>query len=358
LADPAVIVRPEALHAFMLALFSKQGLPAEDARTVADVLLAADLRGVDSHGVSRIFYYVMKLQAGTINKTPELRVLSDAPACALLDGDNGMGPVVGKRAMALAIEKAKTQGIGFVAVRRSNHYGIAGYYAMMALEQDMIGVTGTNSVCMVAPTFGTEQMYGTNPLSVACPTAEEEPWVLDMATSSAPFGKLELAMRTGSKVPSGWVQDKDGRPSDDPAAPMGDGALTPLGATPEMSSHKGYGLAVLIDILSGVLSGALWGPQQEGLTRMRMEPSDVGHFFAALRIDPFRPVAEFKSTLDDMLRGLRASRKAEGHERIYVHGEKEREEEARRRAHGIPLHAFVKGVIESQAATHSVALPW
>src|SRR5262245_57329549 len=214
----------------MLSLFGKQGLLPDDARTVADVLLAADLRGVDSHGVSRIFYYVMKLQAGSINKTPDVRVVSDAPACALIDGDNGMGPVVGKRAMKLAIEKAATQGIGFVAVRRSNHYGIAGYYAMMALERDMIGISGTNSVCMVAPTYGAEQMYGTNPLGVACPAAREEPWVLDMATSSAPFGKLELAMRSGSKVPTGWVQDGEGHPSDDPSMPMGAGALTPLGA--------------------------------------------------------------------------------------------------------------------------------
>jgi len=342
----------------MSSLFVKQGLPADDARTVSDVLLAADLRGIDSHGVSRIFYYVMKLQAGTINKTPNVRVVSDTPACALIDGDNGMGPVVGKRAMSLAIEKAETQGIGFVAVRRSNHYGIAGYYAMMALERDMIGLSGTNAVCMVAPTYGAEQMYGTNPLAVACPTDREEPWVLDMATSSAPFGKLELAMRSGNKVPTGWVQDADGRSSDDPSKPMGDGALTPLGATPEMSSHKGYGLAVLIDILSGVLSGALWGPKQEGLTRMRMEPSDVGHFFAAIRIDPFRPIGEFKSNLDEMLVGLRASKKAAGQERIYVHGEKELEEEARRKENGIPLHAFVKGIIESQASAHDLALPW
>lgn len=358
MSEPAAIVKPEALHQFMLQLFTKQGLPAEDARTVADVLLAADLRGVDSHGVSRIFYYMMKLQAGSINMTPDVRVVNETPACALIDGDNGMGPVVGKRAMQLAIEKAQSQGIGFVAVRRSNHYGIAGYYAMMALEHDMIGVTGTNSICMVAPTYGAEQMYGTNPLGVACPAGNEQPWVLDMATSSAPFGKLELAMRSGNKVPSGWVQDAEGRPSDDPSMPMGSGALTPLGATPEMSSHKGYGLAVLVDILSGVLSGALWGPRQEGLTRMRMEPSDVGHFFAALRIDTFRPIAEFKSNLDEMVAGLRGSRKAADQERIYVHGEKEHEEEERRKLNGIPLHPFVKGVIESQASTHDVPLPW
>ena len=358
MTEPAVIVKPEALHQFMVSLFTKEGLPPADARTVSDVLLAADLRGIDSHGVSRIFYYVMKLQSGTINKTPDVRVVSETPACALIDGDNGMGPVVGKRAMALAIDKAATQGIGFVAVRRSNHYGIAGYYAMLALERDMIGVTGTNAVCVVAPTYGAEQMYGTNPLSVACPAARQEPWVLDMSTSSAPFGKLELAMRSGNKVPTGWVQDKEGRPSDDPAMPMSDGAMTPLGATPEMSSHKGYGLAVLVDILSGVLTGALWGPKQEGLTRMRMEPSDVGHFFAAIRIDPFRPVADFKSNLDEMLEGLRASKKATGQERIYVHGEKEHEERERRKVNGIPLHPFVKGIIESQASSHDLPLPW
>lgn len=358
MSEPAVVVRPEALHRFVRSVFTKLGLAEDDARTVADVLVAADLRGIDSHGVSRIFYYVMKLQAGTINKTPNVRIVHETPACALVDGDNGMGPVVGKRAMSIAIDKAKRAGIGFVGVRRSNHYGIAGYYAMMALEHDMIGLSGTNAVCMVAPTYSAEAMLGTNPIAAACPANEERPWVLDMSTSSAPFGKLELAMRSGARVPTGWVQDGSGTPSDDPTAPMQDGALTPLGATPEMSSHKGYGLAVLIDVLSGVLNGALYGPRQEGLTRMRAEPSDVGHFFVALRIDPFRPAAEFKDTVDEMVRGLKASKKADGQSRIWVHGEKEFEEEARRREHGIPLHAFVKGVIESQASSNGVPLPW
>ena len=358
MSEETIVVRPDQLHEFMLRVFTKQGLPEPDARTVADVLLAADVRGIDSHGVSRIFYYVMKLQAGTITKTPDVKVVNETAGTALIDGDNGMGPVIGKRAMALAIDKAEQCGIGFVGVRRSNHYGIAAYYTMMAVERGMLGMSGTNSICMVAPTYGAEQMFGTNPISLACPSAAGRPWVLDMSTSSAPFGKLELAMRSGTKVPSGWVQDGTGVPSDDPSVPMSGGALTPLGATPEMSSHKGYGLAVMVDVLSGVLNGALWGPRQEGLTRLRMEPSDVGHFFLALRVDGFRPLAEFGQAMDSMVEGLRGSKKAANSERIFTHGEKEFEEEIRRREQGIPLHPFVKGVIESQAQSNDVPLPW
>jgi len=351
-------VKPEQLFDVICRILQKEGFPEEDAKTVAEVLLAADIRGIDSHGVSRMGYYLVKLQGKTINTKPKISIVNENGACALVDGDDGMGPVVGKFSMKLAIEKAKKHGAGFVAVRRSNHYGIAGYYSMMALEHDMIGISTTNAVCMVAPTFGAESMLGTNPISVAFPCGEEKPWVLDMATSTAPFGKLELAIRNQTGIPLGWVQDSEGRPWDDPQAPSKGGALTPLGATPEMASHKGYGLAALVDVLSGILSGALYGPKQEGLVKPRSEPSNVGHFFGAIRLDGFRPPGEFKKTMDEMIRGLRGSKKAAGCDRIYTHGEKEFDQEEERMKHGIPLHPLIKGAIEFQARSRDVPIPW
>ncbi len=353
-----LIVMPDALYELVHQIFLKEGLPEEDAKTVTEVLLTADIRGIDSHGVARIGYYVMKLQNGTINKHPNITIVNENETCALVDGDDGMGPVVGKRSMEIAIEKAEKYGSGFVSVRKSNHYGIAGYYTMMALEHDMIGISTTNAVCMVAPTFSSEQMLGTNPISVSFPCAEEKPWILDMATSTAPFGKLEIAMKNNSNVTLGWVQDSEGRPWDDPQAPIKGGALTPLGATYEMSGHKGYGLATLVDILSAVLSGALYGPNQEGLTRLSSDPSNVGHFFGAIRLDGFRPVDEFKATMDDMVRGLRGAKKSAGQDRIYTHGEIEFEHEEKRRKEGITLHPLVRLALEHQANTHDIPLPW
>jgi len=358
MTEESFVVMPDVLYDLVHQIFLKEKLPEEDAKTVADVLLSADIRGIDSHGVARIGYYVMKLQNGTINKNPDIKVANENETCALLDGDDGMGPVVGKRAMTIAIEKAGKYGSGFVSVKRSNHYGIAGYYSMMALERDMIGISTCNAVCMVAPTYSTEQMLGTNPISVAFPCGEQKPWVLDMATSTAPFGKLEIAMKNQTNVPVGWVQDPEGRPWDNPQAPSIEGALTPLGATPEMSSHKGYGLAALADILSAVLSGAIYGPHQEGLTRMSADPSNVGHFFGAIRLDGFRPVDEFKTTMDEMTLGFRNAKKAAGCDRIYTHGEKEFEHEEKRRKEGIPLHSIVKWVLEHQANEHGIPIPW
>jgi len=351
-------VRPEDLHHVVREVFIKEGLPEEDAATVADALLAADIRGIESHGVARIGWYVLKLQRGMTNPRPSISVVNENDTCALVDADDAMGPVAGTYAMNLAIEKAKKHGAGFVAVRKSNHFGIAGYYAMMALEHDMLGLATTNAVCMVAPTFGVEHMLGTNPIAAAFPCKREKPWVLDMATSTAPFGKLENARRNRTRVPKGWVIDGEGNPWDDPDAPMKGGALTPLGGSYEMGGHKGYGLAVLADILSAVLSGAMYGPYQEGLTRISDQPADTGHFFGAIRLDGFRPVDEFKSTMDEMIQGLRNSKKAAGCDRIYYHGEIEHECEENYRKEGIPLHPIIKFTIESQAESHGIPLPW
>ncbi len=332
-------VKADALRDFCKRVFERLGVPAKDARVAADVLVSADLRGMDSHGVARLRRYVNGLRRGVMKPRPEVKVVRETSVTALLDGDAGLGQVVGVRGMKLAIEKALQRGIGLVAVRNSNHYGIAGYYAMMALEYDLIGISMTNAAPLVVPTFGREAMLGTNPISVAVPTGSERPFVLDMATSVVPRGKLEVYARQGREMPLGWAVDEEGLPTTDPRRVLDNvawrhgGGLLPLGgAGEELGGHKGYGLSLLVDILCGVLSGAAYGP----LTYTGPTPN-LGHLFGALRVDLFRPLEGFKADMDDLIRRLSASAKAEGQDRIYIHGEKEFEEAERRQREGIPL---------------------
>lgn len=334
-------VKVEKLFELMKRLFLANGLPEQDAHTAADALISADIRGIDSHGASRMPYYISKLKNGTVNPKPNIRILNELPATALLDGDNGLGPVVAKKAMEIAIEKAKNVGAGLVSVRRSNHFGIAAYYSMMALKEGMIGLAMTNAVSLVVPTFGAKAMLGTNPLSLAVPAGKLRPFVLDMATSAVPLGKIELAIKNNQKIPPGWLYDNTGEFTDDPTMILKGGALAPLGGTRELGGHKGYGLAMMVDILSAILSDANYGAKQEGLMSMRKEPSNVGHFFMAIRVDGFRPLEEFGRTMDDALTALKESPKAKGQERIYIHGEPEFEYEDERRKLGIPLHPQV-----------------
>jgi len=324
-------------------------VPAEDAFITADVLVLADLRGVDSHGVARLRRYVDGLRNGVMMARPNICVIHETPATALIDGGAGLGQPVSVRAMRMAIDKASQVGAGFVAVRNSNHYGIAGYYAMMALARDMIGISMTNADVLVVPTFGRDAMLGTNPISVAAPAGQERPFVLDMATSAVPRGKLEVYDRLGKPIPLGWATDETGQPTTDAHRVLENfrsragGGLLPLGgAGEEYGGHKGYGLALLVDVLSGVLPGAgyantIYPKTPEG----KPLPANVGHFFGAIRVDAFRPLDEFKATMDDIIRRLKNSAKAEGHNRIYIHGEKEFEMEDDRRANGIPLHPKV-----------------
>jgi len=334
-------VKVEKLFELMKRLFLANGLPEQDAHTAADALVSADIRGIDSHGASRMPYYISKLKNGTVNPKPNIRILNELPATALLDGDDGLGPVVAKKAMEIAIEKAKNVGAGLVSVRRSNHFGIAAYYSMMALKEGMIGLAMTNAVSLVVPTFGAKAMLGTNPLSLAVPAGKLRPFVLDMATSAVPLGKIELAIKNNQKIPAGWLYDNTGEFTDDPTMILKGGALAPLGGTRELGGHKGYGLAMMVDILSAILSDANYGAKQEGLMSMRKEPSNVGHFFMAVRVDGFRPLEEFGRTMDDALTALKESPKAKGQERIYIHGEPEFEYEDERRKLGIPLHPQV-----------------
>ena len=340
------VVWAEPLTRFCQQVFEKMGVPAKDAHTTSEVLVLADLRGVESHGVARLRRYYSGLKTGVMVPRPEVKPIHETPLSALIDGGGALGQVAGKKGMDLAIEKALKSGFGFVAVKNSNHYGIAGYYSLMALKHDLIGISLTNSDAYVVPTFGRTVMLGTNPISVAVPALKEKPYVLDMSTAVATLGKLEVYARMGKKIPHGWAVDETGRSCDDPVRVLNNikgkigGGLLPLGGLgEEFGGHKGYGLDLLVDIFSGVLSGSantnlLYPKTPEG----KPLPSLVGHFFGAMRVDFFRPAEAFKKDMDDMIRRLRNSPKADGCDRIYIHGEKEFELEEKHRKEGIPLY--------------------
>lgn len=322
--------------------FEQLGVPEEDAAIAAEVLVAADLRGVDTHGVIRFnpgAWYVKWLREGSMAARPRVKVLSENGSTALVDGDRGMGMVIGHRAMKMAIQKAQESGIGMVAVRNSRHYGMSAYYAMMALPHDMIGLAMTNASRQVVPTFGREARFGTNPICFAVPAGKELPFVLDMATTTAAAGKLELAARRGKTIPFGWALDQNARPTDDPRTAQKARRLLPLGGSRDGGSHKGYGLAVLVEILCGVLSGTI--------TALADDQEPRGHFFGALRIDQFRPASAFKLDMDRLIQALKATPPTTGEDRVYVAGEIEFETAAERVERGIPLMASVlKGLRE------------
>jgi L-2-hydroxycarboxylate dehydrogenase (NAD+) len=369
----AIRVWAEPLKAFCERVFQKlgvseedaritadgtMGVSEEDARITADVLVAADLRGIDSHGVARLRRYVEGLQTGVMVARPQEQVVRETPATALIDAGAGLGQPVSYRAMQMAIRKALEVGAGFVTVRNSNHYGIAGYYAMMALEHDCIGMSMTNADVLVVPTFGRNAMLGTNPIAVAAPAGEERPFVLDMATSTVPRGKLEVYHRLGKPMPLGWATDERGIATEDAGRVLENfkkragGGLLPLGGEGELfSGHKGYGLALWVDIFCAVLSGAAYADLVYPKTPDgKPLPANLGHFFGAWRVDAFRPVEEFKAAMDDLQRRLKNTPKAEGATRIYIHGEKEYEETERRLREGIPLNPKVAADLQAIAA--------
>jgi LDH2 family malate/lactate/ureidoglycolate dehydrogenase len=358
MAEESSRVQPEALSDFCVRVFEKMGVATQDARITADVLVQANLRGIDSHGVARLARYVNGLRDGVMVARPEEKTVVETPTTITLDAGAGLGQPVSYRAMSMVIDKAREYGCGFAAVRNSNHYGIAGYYAMMALEENMIGVSMTNAAVLVVPTFGRDAMYGTNPIALAVPAGEERPFVMDMATSTVPRGKLEVYHRQEKLLPLGWATDERGLPTDDAGRVLDNflkragGGLLPLGgAGEEFSGYKGYGLGMMVEILSAVLPGAAF------LTSVYLKdaagkplPADIGHFFGAWRIDAFRPAEAFRDTMDDLIRELKTGDLAEGAERIYVHGEKEFEEADRRAAHGIPLGSKVEASLKQVAA--------
>jgi len=334
-------VNAEKLINFSTKALQRLGVPKEDAQITARMLVTSDLRGVDSHGVAHLnIFYARRIRLGIINLNPSPKIFSLTPATATMDGDQGLGFVIGHQAMMEAIHRAEKTGAGFIAVRNSTHFGAAACYAMMALERDMIGIAMTNTVAGVAAPGSTKPAVGTNPLAVAVPAGKKPPFVLDMATSVVAAGKLEIARREGTSIPEGWAIDKEGKPVTDPTKRVrGEGGLLPLGGTPTLGSYKGFGLGVLVDILCGVLSGSsasiLWKSTPE--TR-----GNAGnHFFGALRIDSFLPVENFKKSMDEMIEAFEALPKLPGVKKIYAAGGYEAEIEKNRKANGIPLNSKV-----------------
>ncbi|MEJ7691458.1 Ldh family oxidoreductase [Daejeonella sp.] len=332
----------DILRKFTISIFVKMGCSAEHAELATDVLIKSDLRGIDSHGVARLSGYVRLWEKKRINTSPNIRVVHETPTTATVDGDAGLGLVVAPFAMKVAIEKAEKYGSGWVAVKNSNHFGIAGYHTMLALEKDMIGFAMTNASPLVAPTFANERMLGTNPMCYAFPAGKYPPVIIDMATSSAANGKLEIAQRSGKPVPHGWIQDKDGNPSTDPHELKKGGSLLPLGSDRDHGSHKGFGLSATVDILSAVLSGANYGPWVPPFVAF-LEPSDnpvgegIGHFLGAMRVDGFRPVDEFKSHLDNWIERFKSATPVSADQGVIIPGEPELLAEKERKVNGIPI---------------------
>jgi L-2-hydroxycarboxylate dehydrogenase (NAD+) len=332
----------EVLREFSARVFRGFGVPDDDADLASDVLATSDLRGIDSHGVARLQAYYGLLREGRIQPKPNLRIVRETPSTATVDGDNGLGLVIGPKANRIAMEKADRVGSGWVSVANTNHFGIAGYYVLEALERDLIGWAMTNSTKLVAPLWGAERMLGTNPIAIAFPGKEEPPIVIDFASSSVAFGKIEIARRKGERVPRGWIVDADGRDTTDPEDLFAGGALLPLGSERERGGHKGYALAAMVDILCCVLSGANWGPFAPPFALRQEIPSrsvgkGIGHFFGALRIDGFIDPEEFRRQVDDWIRVFRATKPAPGTSGPLIPGDPERDAETDRRKNGVPL---------------------
>jgi L-2-hydroxycarboxylate dehydrogenase (NAD+) len=344
-------VQAAPLRALVEGILEFHRVPPDEAAIVADVLVRADLRGVESHGVARLEkYYVSRLRKGLIPAVSPVKVVRESPVTAVLDGGNGLGHVAAKRAMELCLAKAQTAGLATVAVNHSNHFGIAGYYAMMALPLNMIGVALTNASATVAPTFSRQRLLGTNPIAIAIPAGRERPFVLDMATTVAAEGKIEVKDRQRKPLPPGWIVDKEGRPSTQSSSFYEGGALLPLGGGAETCGYKGYGLGLAVDILSGILPGAASSLAVLRSEARQEKPVNVGHFFSALRIDCFRDPDEFRADMDRTLAGIRTSARAAGEERVYIAGEKEFEMEEERLITGIPMLPVIFASLRAMAA--------
>jgi L-2-hydroxycarboxylate dehydrogenase (NAD+) len=336
----------EQLREFSARVFIHCGVPEPDAMLAADVLATSDLRGIDSHGVARLHTYFDMLALGRINPRPSVQIVRQTPSTATVDGDNGLGLVVGPQANAIAIEKALSVGSGWVSVCNTNHFGIAGYYPLQALKYDLIGWAMTNSSKLVAPLWGAERMLGTNPIAIAFPGLLEPPIVIDMATSATAYGKIEIAQRKGQPLAAGWAVDRAGEVTLDPGAMIDGGALSALGGDRDHGGHKGYCLSAMVDILSSVLSGANWGPFAPPFALRQESPSQrvgkgIGHFFGALQIAGFIEPDEFKRQIDHWIRTFRDTKPAPGTAGPLIPGDPERAAEAIRSQQGIPLLSAV-----------------
>lgn len=340
------------LRNFTENVFLTMGCPEADAKLAADVLLRSDLRGIDSHGVARLSGYVRLWEKKRINAVPVVKIVHETATTATVDGDGGLGLVVAPFAMKVAIEKAQIYGSGWVSVKNSNHFGIAGYHALMAVEQDMIGISMTNASPLVAPTYSSERLLGTNPMCYAFPAGKYPAVVVDMATAAAANGKLEIAQRANQPIPEGWVQDANGNASINPHQLKEGGSLLPLGSDKDHGSHKGYGLGATVDILSAVLSGANYGPWVPPFVAFLEPPTDpvgegIGHFFGAMRVDGFRPAQDFKDHLDNWIERFKNAKTVDAEKQVVIPGEPEYAFENERKKNGIPLiDAVVKDLNE------------
>lgn len=362
----AAFVSFDKLEHFMEETLKGIGIPASDAAIITDVLIESDKRGIDSHGLGRLKpIYIDRIDDGILNPVTRITTISDKATATVLDGNDGMGHVIGHKAMEIAIEKARKFGMGMVAVRNSSHYGIAGYYATMATSEGMIGITGTNARPSIAPTFGTENMLGTNPLTIGLPTDEEFPFVIDAATSVSQRGKIEVYGRAEKEIPPGWVIGEDGKTRTDTASILkdltrGTAALLPLGGIgTDGAGYKGYGYATAVEILSAALAEGsfmkdLTGKDENGAKR----PYHLGHFFIAINPDFFLGKETFRRVAGNILRALRASRKAPGEERIYTAGELEWEARGFRMKYGCPVPPSLQSVIQNLSERFSIQEDW
>lgn len=340
------VVSYQQLIEITTQVFLAIGCSEAHAASAAEVLVAADLRGIDSHGVARLSGYVRLWEAKRVNAKPDVQLVHETPSTGVIDGDQGLGLVVAPIAMKVAIEKARQVGTGWVSVCNSNHFGIAAYHAMMALEEDMIGMVMTNASALVAPTYAKERMLGTNPICVAIPAGLEPAFVADMATTTAANGKLEILQRKGLDTPTGWVQDKEGVQVTDAHALKSGGALLPLGGDRDHGSHKGYALGAIVDIFSAVLSGANYGPWVPPFPAYVPMPENqpgkgIGHFLGAMRIDAFRKKTDFKKDMDHWIQRFRTATPIDSSQKVLIPGDPERESEQARRKEGIPLFTVV-----------------
>ena len=332
----------EKLRTFTYTVFKKMGCPEEHATLATDVLIRSDLRGIDSHGVARLSGYYRLWEKNRINATPSIRIVHETPTTATVDGDAGLGLVVAPFAMKVAMEKAEKYGSGWVSVKNSNHFGIAGYHALMAVEEDMIGISMTNASPLVAPTYANERLLGTNPMCYAFPAGKYPAVVVDMATAAAANGKLEIAQRANAEIPAGWVQDVTGKSSINPNELKAGGSLLPLGSDKDHGSHKGYGLGATVDILSAVLSGANYGPWVPPFVAfLDPDPNPVGegigHFLGAMRVDGFRHAQDFKNHLDNWIERFKSAKTINENKKVIIPGEPEYAFEQERKANGIPV---------------------
>jgi LDH2 family malate/lactate/ureidoglycolate dehydrogenase len=344
ISDDLIKINARTLKNFMKDVFIKLGVPMEDGEIIADVLITSDLRGIDSHGIQRCKMYYDRIREGIYNPKTEFEIVNDNMATATIDGKCGMGHVIAYKAMKLAIDKAKKYGLGAVAVRNSTHFGIAGYYSLMAIKEGMIGFVTTNTRPAVPPTFGIEPILGTNPLTYGAPTDEDFPFLLDCATSIIQRGKVEVFNRMHKPLPNGLIISNNGNSKTDPGVILNklinrSAALLPLGGRGEHTSgHKGYGYATFAEILSSALQDGIYLKDTAGITENGQKRLKVGHFFLAINIQNFIPISRFKEITGNIMRELRSSKKVPGKERIYTAGEKEHYNEVERRNTGISLN--------------------